>query len=287
MTSPTKKWERADDSVFIIALTSIPFIIVRMKHILENLENRLQKLVEASIGFFPWNQPQKTVAIRIINELRAKVSFLAESGQPIPNVFITQVNPEVYHALMSEPVWIEDIKKVLYETAFESGLSFAGPIHFELVPVNQYRVDEFNLQYNSNLHEIERTSVMKVTPVNEIEQETIKKRAFLILKNNEIYNLEQGIIQIGRKRENHLMIDSPHISRAHAQIRLIADQYMIFDLNSTGGTYLNGNRITQAPLRAGDVISLAGYDLVYGEENQIVSPDEEQTAKLPKIVDGL
>jgi hypothetical protein len=41
---------------------------------------------------------------------------------------------------------------------------------------------------------------------------------------------------------------------------------MIFDLQSSGGTYLNGEPITQAELNPGDVISLAGVPMVYGQD---------------------
>jgi pSer/pThr/pTyr-binding forkhead associated (FHA) protein len=52
----------------------------------------------------------------------------------------------------------------------------------------------------------------------------------------------------------------------HAQLRLVRGQFVIFDLDSTGGTFVNGQRIRQQALRAGDVISLAGVPLVYGQE---------------------
>jgi pSer/pThr/pTyr-binding forkhead associated (FHA) protein len=58
----------------------------------------------------------------------------------------------------------------------------------------------------------------------------------------------------------------PRVSRAHAQIRAIRGQYVLFDLNSTGGTMVNGRRVHQCALKPGDVISLSGVPLIYGEE---------------------
>ena len=72
-----------------------------------------------------------------------------------------------------------------------------------------------------------------------------------------------------------------HTSRLHAQLRAIKGRFIIFDLDSTGGTFVNTQRINQCALYPGDVISLAGYPLVYGQdapaigETQRYSPQDE------------
>ena len=76
------------------------------------------------------------------------------------------------------------------------------------------------------------------------------------------------------------------ISRNHAQIRNINGTFMIFDLNSTSGTFLNGVKINQALLRPGDVISIANYPLVYGIDDEQYNPDHGSTAEIPRIVDS-
>ena len=63
------------------------------------------------------------------------------------------------------------------------------------------------------------------------------------------------------------MIDDPRISRSHAQLRAIKGRFVIFDLNSTGGTFVNAQRTSQSVLYPGDVISLAGVPLVFGQDN--------------------
>jgi pSer/pThr/pTyr-binding forkhead associated (FHA) protein len=83
------------------------------------------------------------------------------------------------------------------------------------------------------------------------------------------------VINIGRRLDNHVVIDDPRISRNHAQIREIKGRFVIFDLNSTGGTYVNGDRINQSVLYPGDVISLAGVTLIFGQD----LPPSQQTEK--------
>jgi pSer/pThr/pTyr-binding forkhead associated (FHA) protein len=87
------------------------------------------------------------------------------------------------------------------------------------------------------------------------------------------------VVNIGRRLGNHIVIDDPRVSRSHAQIRALRGRYVLFDLNSTGGTFINGQRIKQHSLKPGDVISLAGYTIIYGEDS---SPaDDGDTRAFP------
>jgi pSer/pThr/pTyr-binding forkhead associated (FHA) protein len=85
------------------------------------------------------------------------------------------------------------------------------------------------------------------------------------------------VINIGRRVDNDLVIDDERISRVHAQLRAIKGRYVLFDLDSRGGTFVNDQRIHQSVLYPGDVISLAGVPLVFGQEETRLG----QTQKLP------
>ena len=103
---------------------------------------------------------------------------------------------------------------------------------------------------------------------NSEDRETIPKNAFFILSGCvKVFPLEEAVITIGRRLDNDLVLDDPRVSRTHAQLRAIDGRYVIFDLHSTGGTFVNGEQITQCILSPGDLIWLAGVTLVYGEEN--------------------
>ena len=109
---------------------------------------------------------------------------------------------------------------------------------------------------------------------------TVPEDAFVIVDGIRVIPLTQTIVNIGRRVENTLVIDDPHVSRTHAQLRAINGRYIIFDLNSTGGTFINGERVTQSILYPGDVISLAGADLIYGQKNPPPRQDLKETAPL-------
>jgi pSer/pThr/pTyr-binding forkhead associated (FHA) protein len=79
------------------------------------------------------------------------------------------------------------------------------------------------------------------------------------------FPLAAQVISIGRRLDNHLVLDDPHVSRTHAQLRSQRGKFVLVDINSTGGTRVNGNVIRQHTLKPGDVISIAGIELIYGQ----------------------
>jgi pSer/pThr/pTyr-binding forkhead associated (FHA) protein len=101
--------------------------------------------------------------------------------------------------------------------------------------------------------------------------------AFLVVDGVRVFALDRAMISIGRAPENDLVIADPRVSREHVQLRAINGRYVVFDLDSTGGTSLNGLPIRQHPLVPGDVITLAGVPLVYGEDSQ---PGADHTQEL-------
>jgi pSer/pThr/pTyr-binding forkhead associated (FHA) protein len=96
--------------------------------------------------------------------------------------------------------------------------------------------------------------------------EPLPENAFLIVEGVKVFPLKEPVVNVGRRLENHLVIDDPRISRNHAQLRAINGRYVLFDLNSTGGTFVNGQRTSQTVLYPGDVISLAGVALIFGQD---------------------
>ena len=117
-------------------------------------------------------------------------------------------------------------------------------------------------------------------PKSEDDVGTIPEDAFVIVDGTRVFPLNQAVVNIGRRIENTLVMDDPRVSRTHAQLRAINGRYIIFDLNSTGGTFVNGERVKQSILYPGDVISLAGADLIYGQKNPPPRPDLKETSPL-------
>ena len=122
---------------------------------------------------------------------------------------------------------------------------------------------------------------METNPENQPEaNDAIPQNAFLIIEGLKVHPLTEAIINVGRRFENQIIIDDPRISRNHAQLRAVKGHFVLFDLNSTGGTFVNGQRSSQTILYPGDVISLAGVTLVYAQDNPTQRLDLVDTSPL-------
>lgn len=77
------------------------------------------------------------------------------------------------------------------------------------------------------------------------------------------FELTELLTTLGRARENHIVLPDPTISRYHARVDRQGNAFILSDLNSLSGTWLNGRRLT-APqwLREGDTIVLGGTTLI-------------------------
>ncbi len=78
------------------------------------------------------------------------------------------------------------------------------------------------------------------------------------------FPLEKETITIGRLAENDIVINSKSISGYHAEIKLDHGVYFLIDLNSTNGTFLNGSKVDQQEIRAGDIIRINNFNFKVG-----------------------
>lgn len=92
---------------------------------------------------------------------------------------------------------------------------------------------------------------------------------------DEAFDLHEGsTLTIGRAANNSICVPHQHVSRQHVTIEYQDGMFILRDLGSANGTFLNGDPIREpTPLMAGDVIRL------YTPELQFVAVETEQTAQ--------
>lgn len=98
------------------------------------------------------------------------------------------------------------------------------------------------------------------------DEEARLPAALLFVENSKVYSFDKPVIRIGRAKENDLVVAHAKVSRRHAEIHYLGGRFEIRDLGSTGGTYVNGERIQTANLNKGDVITLASVHIVFGQD---------------------
>ena len=78
-----------------------------------------------------------------------------------------------------------------------------------------------------------------------------------------ILPVARPVLTIGRELDNDLVVEDPRVSRHHAQLLLQHDRYVLRDLDSSNGTFVNGARITTVLLAPGDRLSFGGVEAVF------------------------
>ena len=69
------------------------------------------------------------------------------------------------------------------------------------------------------------------------------------------YSVGVGLT-IGRAPDNAVIIDNPAVSGHHARVFSESGAVILEDLNSTNGTFVNGQRVSQALAGPGDLIKI-------------------------------
>ncbi|TCJ19829.1 FHA domain-containing protein [Rubrobacter taiwanensis] len=97
--------------------------------------------------------------------------------------------------------------------------------------------------------------IPETSPARSLEEPAVRRIAQLRRDSGAEIDLDRDLITIGRTPDNHIVVPDPQASRRHALIQRDGDAYRIDDLESTNGTWVNGERITEPrPLRNGDEI---------------------------------
>jgi two-component system NtrC family sensor kinase len=77
------------------------------------------------------------------------------------------------------------------------------------------------------------------------------------------FELEDKILRLGRDRSSSLQLHDTEVSRQHAELRRDGDDFVISDLQSSNGTFVNGHRVKQHELVSGDQVRLGTTLMLY------------------------
>lgn len=81
------------------------------------------------------------------------------------------------------------------------------------------------------------------------------------LVNDKEIPISDGLV-FGREFECDIFIASDHVSRRHAKLEVFEQLVRIVDLGSVNGTYVNGERVTEAELNNGDILSIDKVEFI-------------------------
>ena len=95
--------------------------------------------------------------------------------------------------------------------------------------------------------------------------------------------LETDLVRVGKAEENDIVLNDETVSRAHAELALDDKGWLLRDLKSTNGTFLDGAEIQSAYVRAGAVIKFGAIEMKFQPIDQrieILPSDKEALGEM-------
>jgi hypothetical protein len=121
-----------------------------------------------------------------------------------------------------------------------------------------------------------------VTVQNTADQEVLS--AYLVVDDEVIYEIApNSVLNIGRLNTNDIVLDDYKVSREHAVLKFSGTEFMLLDLASTQGTYVNGERVDRCIVDFNDKIQIVNHELMlFREMPESIGDDSGPIAK-PKM----
>jgi hypothetical protein len=241
---------------------------------LTRLEVRIRELVE--------REPATDgIATKFHNQLMHELIMAMRNGvQKLPDEQapdeLTDTAPDLYtlvlpngdaQLLLTHPTELDRLTHTLENSAAQSGIFFATAPILRVVADPQSL--EMKVVVEFSQAGVENSSTTQVEGMQDQSGQAstgIMPKAFLIINGLTTFPLTEPVVNIGRDPSNQVNLDDMRVSRMHAQLRLIQGRFVIFDLDSLGGTFVNAVAVSSHVLKPGDVILLSGVPLVYGQE---------------------
>ena len=124
---------------------------------------------------------------------------------------------------------------------------------------------------NSRTDSIKQQEIELIREISPEILEALKKipggnAGLIVLKGpipGEKFIIKKSVFSIGRSPESDILLDDITVSRQHAVIEKSGQDYILKDLGSLNGTYLNGEIINEAALSHSDKIQIGKYIFIF------------------------
>ena len=253
-----------------------------MKDNLSDLEQALKSAIRLKLSLLPWRTFSTSSVARCLAEEVLECARVDREGQSYaPDQYTLSINPRETGELRNSPPEIQVDLAADLRTALEScGYKLVNDPHITLATDPTLTRGEVRVIAWHSSDPIAITK--KLMPIDDGIDDQPVTGAFLVVEGKRHFPLLEPMVNIGRLPDNDLVLDDPHVSRRHAQLRAEAGKYRIIDLQSTVGTWVNGRLVADHLLHPGDVISIARrIELIYGEDPEgppvVTSPYQPST----------
>jgi hypothetical protein len=253
---------------------------------LENIESHLQKMIEGAGKLFTTSSPTESFSEKIIRCMRDHSSPDPSGVMTAPTHYLVEVNPTESTNRVFDQSDLEHIISELTAAATANGILMAGKPEIIIRPNTGLKPGAVRISARRHVSKRGDTASVQILEEPADNAPAIPPGAFLIVNGAETVQLSKPVINIGRRTSNDIVLNDQRVSRNHAQLRSIKGSYVVFDLNSRGGTFVNNLPVNQKELAPGDVISLAGVPVIYGQDTGGTMHDEIEQTPTHQLLTG-
>jgi hypothetical protein len=230
-----------------------------------SLEAAIRAAISKTLERLPWRTfSDREVARHLANEVIGATKKDSEGHHYAPDQFTLSIHPHETGELKRSPPEIQlDLAFQLRNVLEENGYLFIREPHVSLATDPTLKKGEVRVITWHSSEPGETGELLKEGLPVPIDRTQV--RGFLVVQGLGHFPLDKSMVRLGRQPENDLVLDDPHVSRRHAEIRAESGSFKIVDMHSTAGTRVNGRLVGEHTLRPGDVIKLARIEIIYGE----------------------
>lgn len=116
------------------------------------------------------------------------------------------------------------------------------------------------------------------------ENQIASQKGVFLIVNRQMIPLVKSVTTLGRHLGNDIVFHEEFLSRYHAEVVYEEGKYVLYDKNSTSGTFVNGKKIEKCFLNSGDLISFANINIMFVNNNskiQVKSTGTTQSLRNP------
>jgi hypothetical protein len=232
-----------------------------VEKITANLKDSLKNTFESDQVI---NLPVEMIARQFAVEVTGTARIDSKGRPYAPDQFTLTVHPDNF---LGQNYWSEEMQAKL---AFDVENAVRGAhFQFALKPHITMATDPtLDVQAVRVIawHSTNPLGMQESIDIKEGDTDRPPSGAFLIVNGKRHFQFNSPRITVGRRLDNDLVLDDPHVSRVHLHLVAKHGHYLLEDLDSTAGTRVNGHRVMEHYLKPGDIITIATSELIYGED---------------------
>ncbi|MBP1467135.1 DUF3662 and FHA domain-containing protein [Candidatus Chloroploca sp. M-50] len=231
---------------------------------LSRFEQFMEQMVEGSVARLFGSPVQPVEIARRLERAMESQQTISVSRVIVPSFYKAYLHPQDFGAFQPVQAQLEqEMASYLSELAQER--NFAMLEHPRVLLAEDQAVPRRSIQVVAEMatsQSAETTQIISgVGPAGQR-----RTHALLLLQSPhgpQPIEIQSTGVSLGRGLDNDIILEDARVSRHHVQLRYRQRRFWLLDLESTNGTFVNGERIAEKELRDGDVISLGGLELTF------------------------